>query len=321
MSLAKWISAELKVPRSLVDEALGKAHAQVKRFRIKKRAGGDRLIQQPAAKLKMLQYWVIVNICDHLPISQAAYAYRPGVSTLDNARHHKGNRYFLKLDLKDFFPCVLASDFLPIVSRWHSDTNPEWPLSETDEELLRLACFDSQGRLPIGYPSSPAISNVVMYQFDKDTEALIADPRFGDVKYSRYADDLVFSTNKKGACVELLPRIKELIDITKRPDISINPKKTRISSASGGGALVTGLRISGTGHISMHRNQKDHIRLLLGLMRKNILADEDIQSLKGHLAYAKHVDPLFYSRVQLKYFREIGVLQNRIGQADAGLSG
>ena len=59
------------------------------------------------------------------------------------------------------------------------------------------------------------------------------------------------------------------------------------------------------GHITIHRKQKDHIRLLCGLYKKGLLDVKEQSSLLGHLAYIHHVAPEFYSKLQKKYFKEI----------------
>lgn len=74
------------------------------RFLIKKSDGSKRLIQAPVRELKGLQAWVLRNILDKLTTSPYATAYRKNKSILDNATPHQNNRYFICIDLEDFFP-------------------------------------------------------------------------------------------------------------------------------------------------------------------------------------------------------------------------
>lgn len=297
MELDEKVSMDLDIPESLVSEALRNAFWHVKKFRVPKRNGGYRLISQPSSKLKTLQYWIIDNICAHLPVDDSAFAYRRGCSILHNANYHSANRFFLKVDLKDFFPSIAFKDFIKIVRTWHREASPSWTLNEKSEEFLWKCCFDREGRLPIGYPSSPAISNAVMYFFDRKVNAEIEKQKYGNMLYSRYADDLIFSTDQKGACRQLLARLRKIIRENRHPNISINDEKVNMSSASAGSAIVTGLRVAYDGHVTLHRKEKDHIRLLLSLYRKRRLDKDECQSLLGHISYAKHVDPRFYSRI------------------------
>jgi len=282
--------------------------------RLTKRKGGYRVICQPSAKLKTLQYWVIKNICNYLPVDKSAYAYIDGVSILHNALFHASNKYFLKVDLKDFFPSISFDDFIKIVRDWYENNQPVWELDKNSESILKKVCFDEKGFLPIGYPSSPSISNAVMYPVDLVIKKEIEEGKYGKMLYTRYADDLIFSTDKKGVCRIFLRELSRIIKDIKSPKIEINRYKTNICSSTAGSAIVTGLRIANDGHITIHKKQKDHIRLLLSLYKKGILKRDDYSSLLGYLAYVRYVDSAFYSKIQHKFFKEIDSLRKSVNQ-------
>lgn len=249
----------------------------------------------------------------YLDIHNAAVAYRDKISILDNAKLHKDNQFFLKVDLKNFFPSITYSDLIPKISAWHAKAQPNWTLDASAMDLIRLSCFFHKDTLPIGYPSSPIISNLVMIDFDNALSKIIGDnKKYGNVIYTRYADDLILSTNKKGACSALRSEVLKLIDNTTSPNIETNFSKTKSGSSSGGSASVTGLKVCSDGHITIHRNQKDHIRLLLSLYKKGDLDPGEHASLLGHLAYVHHVDSAFYTKLQNKYFKEIAELRSRL---------
>ena len=251
------------------------------------------------------------SVFNHMPVHDASMAYRDGISILHNANMHRSSRFFLKMDLKDFFPSISFNDFIPILRDWHSNAKPKWALDRDAELLVKRVCFYKNDRLAIGYPSSPIISNIVMSEFDSKVSALIADDKYGKVVYTRYADDLVISTDKKGACAEIKREMYTLIQATTSPDINVNRNKTKIGSSTGGSASVTGLKICSGGHITIHRKQKDHIRLLLSLFRKGTLNPEEKRSLLGHLGYCHYVAPDFYTKISKKYFREIHELRTK----------
>lgn len=150
----------------------------------------------------------------------------------------------------------------------------------------------------------PIISNIVMFQLDSKLRSLLDEKQaeIGNVEYSRYADDLIFSTNSKNVCRDILGLVESAIDECDSPKLFLNTTKTRLMSSSGGSAFVTGLRICSKGRITIHRRYKDHIRLLLSLMQKGLLKPEDRSSLRGHLSYIKHIDPAFYTKLCEKYF-------------------
>ena len=310
MDIKKKISADLDIPLGLIDEAVAISRNQVKKFSIKKKDGTSRSIYQPVKKVKTIQYWLMANVFEKLPIHPSSAAYIKGKSILSNATRHRKNRYFLKMDFKDFFPSIKWEDFRPILSAWHKKATPDWELTSDAINLVRRTCFYLNDSLPIGYPSSPIISNTVMYEIDNKIVNLLAySESYGNAIYTRYADDLVISTDKKDICNNIYNVICELIKKTDSPKLSLNPKKTKMGSSTSGSALVTGLRICANGHITIHRKQKDHIRLLLALYKKRKLEQNEQISLLGHLAYARHVAPQFYSKLQNNYFKEITELK------------
>ena len=311
MHIKKAIANDLSIPDGLIDEAISVARAHVKIFHIQKRSGGSREIYHPSKKLKTLQYWLIHSVFSQMQVHDASMAYRDGVSILHNAEKHRSNRFFLKMDLENFFPSISFDDFIPIVRSWHRKSNPEWILDAECEDMIRRICFYKNDRLAIGYPSSPIISNIVMAEFDSKVTTLISDSKYGKVIYTRYADDLVFSTEKKGACLEIRKEIIDLIQGTSSPNISVNHSKTKLGSSTGGSASVTGLKICSGGHITIHRKQKDHIRLMLSLYKKGNLDQEEENSLLGHLSYCHYVAPDFYTKLSKKYFKEIYDLRSK----------
>ena len=311
MHLKNVIAGDLGVPSSLIDTALLRSRSNVKMFTIKKRDGKLRYIFHPSKKLKVIQYWLMRNVLCHLPVHGAAMAYLPNTSILDNAKLHRASRYFLRMDLRNFFPSIRFADLLPIIEAWHKNSDVDWPLDDDSKELINRSCFYRDDRLAVGYPSSPIISNVVMYKFDEMTVRIVLDGRFGSVKYSRYADDLVFSTDKIGACRHIEREVKALIRDTNSPDIQVNSAKTRYGSSGGGTASVTGLKICENGHITIHRKQKDHVRLLLSLYSRGKLREDEHMSLQGHLSYCHHVAPAFFTSLSAKYFNEIDLLMKK----------
>ncbi len=305
MRIEEVISRDLKVPESLINEAISGARVRVKKFEIPKRSGGSRVIYHPSKKLKVIQYWLMHSVFCKMPLSDAAMAYREGISILHNAKAHSLNRYFLRMDFKDFFPSIRFEDIEPHVKTWHLNAKPEWDLNDKSLGFINRSCFFKDDRLAVGYPSSPVISNIVMKGFDSDILNEIGSGEYGNVVYTRYADDMVFSTNQRGACKEIIKAVKEIVGGCKSPVLEINESKTRLGSSTGGSASVTGLKICRDGRITINRKHKDHIRLMLSLFAKGKLDPKEVPSLAGHLAYCHHVAPDFYSGLSSKFFKEI----------------
>lgn len=97
--------------------------------------------------------------------------------------------------------------------------------------------------LPQGAVTSPYLSNLVLYEFDKE---IISYCSTYDVTYSRYADDLVFSSNIEDLLKEVYDFLNEKL---KEIGFNLNDKKTKFMS-SNNRQIITGIVInSGSTHI------------------------------------------------------------------------
>src|SRR5688572_2205694 len=76
------------------------------RFSVPKKSGGRRIISAPMPKLKALQYWVLENILNKIPVHEAANGFVTQRSILSNASNHIGKDVVVNIDLKDFFPTI-----------------------------------------------------------------------------------------------------------------------------------------------------------------------------------------------------------------------
>lgn len=150
-----------------------------------------------------------------------------------------------------------------------------------------------------------------MYEFDSQMTALLSDKdKYGTTIYTRYADDLTFSTDLKDSCKTIKSLVAKELRSIESPSLKLNPSKTRFVSSSGGTAFITGLRICHDGHITIHRKFKDRIRLLISLYQKGILSEVEKNSLKGHLFHIRNVDSSFYTKLQNRHFISLNNLLN-----------
>lgn len=168
-------------------------------FERPKRSGGVREINAPEPRLKMLQrrlanviYSCIVeaeeNNPPRRPLSHGFERSKPPRSIFTNASVHKNHRYVLNLDLEDFFP---SFNFGRVRGFFIKDKRFE--LNEKIATVIaQIACYRNE--LPQGSPCSPVISNLLGHLLDVRLARLAKKNK---CTYSRYADDLTFSTNKK----------------------------------------------------------------------------------------------------------------------------
>lgn len=311
LSIKERICVDLTVPAELVENALKMAYIRYRKIRVPKRSGGYRTIVQPAAELKLIQSWLLANVFSKLPVSEIATAFEPGRSIVKNACAHKNAAYTVRTDVADFFPSIAITDLQRVLSL-ASSRLPAWATDPDCIQLITKACFDRNGRLPIGYPSSPKIANVVMFNFDEQLTHIISSDkdRFGHgATVTRYADDFVFSTSRRGACREFVTAIRDLMLSIDFPQLRFNEGKTRFMSRARGSTLVTGLRINSQGVVGVHPNYRDHVRLLIKLYAQGKLNLDDVQKLRGHLAFIEHADPRLFTRLSFRYFDKITQLR------------
>lgn len=297
ISLLDQMSNDLIIPKSRLDRVIANAPYRYKVYKIPKRSGkGSRIIAQPAKEVKFLQYWVMHNILCKFNIHSSAKAYIKGCGIFNNAFPHIDGKYLMKLDFKDFFYSIKASDFVKYLSASNS-----FGYSEADVRRLIMILFYDKGGgdycLSIGAPSSPLLSNVIMYGFD---ECLFDYCCNNNVVYTRYSDDIALSMNDVSIRGEVFNKIKQLLFDLTYPKLKLNDRKT-IFSSKANKRMVTGLVISNEGKVSIGRDKKRLIRSQIYRLSKGLIIDKDVERLQGMIAYVKSVDPEFIKRMRDRY--------------------
>lgn len=306
--------------RGDLQESLGMSDYQLNRliqraphsykiYTIPKRSGGQRTIAQPAKETKFIQRWLIQNIFSKLPVHECASAYKDGASIKKNANAHKNNSYVTKLDFKDFFPSITSNDLVKHISIHLGNS-----LGAQDiQDIARISCIRLQGKsdlcLSVGAPSSPVLSNSIMYSFDSEVFAWCAK---NGITYTRYADDLTFSTSTKKISSDIELFVMDVVQKLTYPSLGLNSKKTTHLSKKHQ-RRITGIIINNEGNISLGRNRKREISALIHKFTLGILPEPEIFRLQGLLGFAKDVEPLFVARMRGKYTSKLieEVLQKR----------
>lgn len=265
---------------------------------IEKRNGkGKRLIAQPTAEVKEIQRWIIKKYIKNLPIHNAATAYREGRNIFDHARPHVKNKYLLKVDFKDFFPSIRAHNFSKHIRKHLGISKP------LAIDLARVLFRQDEKRrlsLAIGAPSSPSVSNTLLYEFDSQLSIFC---QANNIQYTRYADDLALSTDTPKILDEALKFIEKLIKDIPYPKLSINNEKTVFTSKKFKREL-TGLILSNDGNVSLGREKKRMIRTMAHKYSSGELHDSLIGRLKGFLAFAHSIEPIFAAKIREKIGEE-----------------
>lgn len=267
-------------------------------FEIKKKGGGTRRIDAPVPKLKGLQKrlaCVLYECLQELEKSERrknklSHAFRKDYSIITNAKTHKKRRYVLNLDLQNFFPSI---NFGRV--RGFFIGNNQFKLAEPVATLLaQIACND--GVLPQGSPCSPIISELLTHFLDMRLVKLAATNK---CTYTRYADDITFSTNQKQfpaalavAAGEAWTLGAELRSRIADAGFGINDTKTRMQ-VRGSRQTVTGLTVNEKVNVSQRyyklARAMTHSFLTTGTYKHDGMNDTSVQRLEGILNHIYHI--------------------------------
>lgn len=278
-----------------VETIINQAPVSYKRYTIPKRTGGQRLIAQPAREVKKLQRLLALRL-SALPVHESATAYVRDRSIRDNAERHASNGPIMKFDFQDFFPSIRDRD-------WQAYCLRMGVFSEAEDIHLSSKLFFTRApgstvlRLAIGAPSSPWLSNVLMYDFDELISNEVAKDK---VNYSRYADDITFSAPRTGFLNNVERTLRRTVAIVQNPKLTINENKTVLSTKKYR-RVVTGLVLANDGRVTIGRDRKRNIRAALHQAFLGKLDAEDTGRLAGLIAYIKGVEPAYFDELTLRY--------------------
>jgi RNA-directed DNA polymerase len=205
---------------------------------IAKKNGSKRIVLAPSDDLKRIQrslnyylqcYYNLIKPDVVFGFVRTIRREKNPAAIVQNAEVHQNKKYLLNLDLENFFPSISAKRILTLFSGPHFQFN-----SEIGTAIALLTTY--QGKLPVGAPTSPILSNFICLEMD---HALIDFANSHHLSYTRYADDLTFSSNEF-IRPEILIEIRTVIEQNK---FKLNEKKLRFRN-SGKQQIVTGLTVN-----------------------------------------------------------------------------
>lgn len=225
------------------------------RFVIKKKSGGNRIIHSPVPGLKAIQKCINLIFQSTYKVNSVATGFVIGKSIVDNAIVHSGKNYVFNLDLKDFFSSIDQARLWGRLKAVPFNLNEQRGRLELANIIACLCChemeverFDSindqwykvtKNVVPQGAPTSPTLINIICQRLDYYLSAVAK--RFS-VNYTRYADDITFSSDhnvyqKNG---EFITEVERII---KAENFNIKDSKTHLQKR-GYRQEVTGLVVN-----------------------------------------------------------------------------
>lgn len=210
-------------------------------FYIPKKSGGKREINAPMSKLNAF-LWPINLILQSIYEPKACVmGFTHGRSVVDNAKVHLGQNYILNLDLENFFTSIREARV------WKRLQLPPFNFPADVASKIAALCSTQVVKedgsvdyvLPQGAPTSPILTNIICEKLDR--RLLGVAERF-NLRYTRYADDITFSSMHSVLSIGG-EAYNEIVNVINEQGFSLNEKKTRLLK-KGSRQEVTGLILS-----------------------------------------------------------------------------
>jgi retron-type reverse transcriptase len=299
MSLILELVEHFGLGVSDLQRIIDSAPARYKVYEIPKRHGGSRIIAQPSSEIKALQRFILETKLSIFPIHAQAMAYVRGKNIYENAVTHVSSAAILKLDFQNFFPSIKVRDWEQFAKN-HSTAKIDISDLRYYSKILfwgRTKKSITPSCLSIGAPTSPALSNILLYDLDVQLSEIAG--QLG-VRYTRYADDITVSAPGLESVLEFERFARGLVKGRKSPKLFFNESKRGVY-LRGQRRLVTGLVITPVQTISIGRKRK---RTISALIHRSTLNQLDLRQrgyLKGLLGFCIAHEPNFIGRLRVKY--------------------
>lgn len=197
-------------------------------FTIPKKNGEERQIDCPNGELREIQKRLEIQLLEYCnekakqkDLNQKiSHAFIKKKSIVTNAAVHRNKRYILNVDLKDFFQSIHFGRVMGYFQK-NQDFETNYEVAVT---IAQIVCY--RGCLPQGAPTSPLISNLIGNIVDMSVIQLAKKYR---LSYTRYADDMTFSTNDKHFLEKKEEFICELREKIEKNGFKLNESKTRLT--------------------------------------------------------------------------------------------
>lgn len=297
-------------------------------FLIPKKSGGNRIITAPVGSLNHIQKTLAGFLNELYVVHPAAHGFINNKSIVSNATLHVQKRCILNIDLEDFFPSITTTRIIGLLKSKHFGLE-----NEVASAIAGICTYD--GRVPQGAATSPVISNMICYRLDRELSALCKSER---VSYSRYADDISFSTTSSkfssvfiedyiNGEIELGNKIKAIVESNY---FAINHSKTRLHRGKKP-KYVTGVKVNTKPNVN--RKYVRHIRCMLNAWEVYGLEaaqkefeekyngrgrnfDQVVLGKIAHLKQIKGKDDLVFRRLHNKAFTLAGCYDKLLPESD-----
>lgn len=308
-------------------------------FRIRKRPSENgekrfRTICVPDPSLLRVQRWIAQEVVALGRPHSASTAYSKGSRIIEAAKPHCGCRWLIKLDVRNFFESIteisafrafrrfgyqplVAFEMTRLCTRLGGRTllrrRKRWTDSGREKNYpIRIYRRHRMGHLPQGAPTSPMLANLAMVDFDAKVSAIALE---AGLTYTRYADDLAFSTSAvRFDRLQASQLIGKIYAVMGDYGLSPNSTKTRVLGP-GTRKTVLGLLVDGAqprlsrefkANLRMHLYYLQHpaIGPTIHAARRGFTAVGGLRNhVRGLISYARQIEPAYAALRETEFYK------------------
>lgn len=303
-----------RVPYQYLRGIVERASDPYRAFEIARRHGKvGRRISTPEPILMHVQRWILRRILDRLSPHPSSYAYVRNRSALSCARQHVGARWLLKLDLHDFFHSLDERRVYKIFAEAGYSRLVSFELSRLCTRAVYVGHdnlrpyprrFDNGiqayqtsvvGVLPQGSPTSGALANLASVEFDSSLTEFAQQNSF---VYTRYSDDLVFSSVEDFSRNDAERYLRGIESIAQVHGFVVHKRKTRIVPP-GARKIVLGL-VVGSSDVHLTANYKSRLNThIRGVQNFGLHAHRTHMNFSSSFGFIHHLDGLLAHALQV----------------------
>lgn len=262
----------------------------------------DRNLYKASKKLKAFHAFLNAFVLEYTPLNErVSFAYRKGATVVDAIRPHAQSSAFFQGDIQRFFDCISSADARRAIL---ASSAPIEDLERYVDRIVELTTVD--GRLPIGFATSPLLSNSCMKAFDDLFEALCAERRW---IYTRYADDIIVSAGHRNELREVEGVLVGSLRDTVGSAYSLRGEKTKYTS-KGRNIQILGMSLLPNGRITIGRQLREKVETQLHFYLSdrarltqvfNGDPEAGLQRLSGYICHIKSADPEYLEKLRKKF--------------------
>lgn len=277
----------------------------ISKMYFKNKEGKQKEFYSPKPELKKYHNFLNTFIVKFMKVNDnVLFSYREGTSIYKAVLPHKDSNYYLTTDIKSFFNSINKENIKNTIL----DNLDNYPIYSNDikknlDSILNLLTIEN--KLPIGFATSPLLSNAILNKFDNNIEKFC---KRNNIIFTRFSDDLIFSSNQNIDKSLIFKEIKnEFLKLNDK--LELKDEKTKLFTKAKK-IKILGLIILPNGQITVDKKYKKEIEISLHyyLTNKDKLNDyldtktnSKIIRVYGLLNYINGIDKNYIQKLRKRY--------------------